>query len=63
MVDAVGGLDTLEWSAEARKQLGLDGDVKGVVVATVEPGSSAWPRSSSAGGPASQAPARGPTAP
>ena len=35
------GVSLAPLSAEARKQLGLDGDVKGVVVATVEPGSPA----------------------
>lgn len=35
------GVSLAPLSPEARKQLGLDGDVKGVVVATVEPGSPA----------------------
>ncbi len=35
------GVSLAPLSAEARKQLGLDGDVKGVVVSTVEPGSPA----------------------
>jgi serine protease Do len=35
------GVSLAPLSAEARKQLGLDADVKGVVVATVEPGSPA----------------------
>ncbi len=35
------GVSLAPLSAEARKQLGIDGDVKGVVVATVEPGSPA----------------------
>ena len=33
------GVSLAPLSSEARKKLGLDGDVKGVVVATVEPGS------------------------
>jgi serine protease Do len=35
------GVSLAPLSPEARKKLGLDGDVKGVVVATVEPGSPA----------------------
>jgi serine protease Do len=35
------GVSLAPLSPEARKQLGLDGDVKGVIVATVEPGSPA----------------------